>query len=157
MSQYDKAADIRLVNQGLRTKKTLSGVTNATHPLFTVTGLVIINGIIGFVTGAADGTATSINLSHDPTIGSAANLNAATVITSDVAGTVYGYLGDAITTLLVSSGSTAPGEAYAPMPNSKQVLTPGVIGCIGTATNPIVVDWYCLWTPLSDGASVVAA
>jgi hypothetical protein len=119
--------------------------------------VVIIQGIVGFVTTAMDGTTTSININHDPTIGSAVNLCAATVVTSDVAGTVYGYLGDAITTLLVSSGTTAPNEAIAPMPNSKQVLTPGVIGLVGTAADAGVVDWYCLWTPLSDDGLVVAA
>jgi hypothetical protein len=157
MSQYLKHASTRLVTQGVRTKKTLAGVTNATQALFTVTGVVIIQGIVGFVTTAMDGTTTSININHDPTIGSAVNLCAATVVTSDVAGTVYGYLGDAITTLLVSSGTTAPNEAIAPMPNSKQVLTPGVIGLVGTAADAGVVDWYCLWTPLSDDGLVVAA
>jgi hypothetical protein len=157
MSQYNASEDIRLVTFGQRTKKSLTAITNATQDLFTVTGLVIIQGIIGYVTVAMDGTVTSINLNHDPTIGSAADLCAATVVTSDAAGTVYGYLGDAITTLLVSSGTTAPGTAYAPMPNSKQVLTPGVIGLVGTAANVGDTDWYCLWAALSDDGAVTPA
>lgn len=144
-------------SQGVRTKKAITATTNATQSLFTVTGLVVVNSIIGYVTVAGDGTTTSINLVHDPTIGSAVDLCAATVVTSDAIGTIYGYLGDAITTLLVSSGTTAPGTAYAPMPNSKQVLTPGVIGYKGTAADALAVDWYCLWWPLSDGSSVTAA
>jgi hypothetical protein len=157
MSQYNASEDIRLVTLGQRTKKSIAATTNATQSLFTVTGLVVVEGIIGYVTTAFDGTTTSINLAHDPTIGSAADLCAATVVTSDAVGTIYGYLGDAITTLLVSSAVTAPGTAYAPMPNLKQVLTPGVIGYVGTAADAGAVDWYCMWVALSDDGAVTAA
>lgn len=157
MSQYLKGRDIRRGVYGFNTKKTLASVTNATQSLYTVTGLVILQGITGFVTTAMDGTTTSINLNHDPTIGSAANLCAATVVTSDQAGTVYGYLGDSIATLFVSSGTTAPGEAYAPLLARPQVITPGVIGLVGTAADAGVTDWYLLWVPLTDDGAVVAA
>ena len=157
MSTLINGDQIRSIAGGIRVTKQIASTTNATQNLFTVTGLVVIEGIIGYVTTAFDGTVTSINLVHDPTIGSAADLCAATVVTSDAVGTIYGYLGDAITTLLVSSGSTAPGTAYAPMPNSKQVLTPGVVGYKGTAADAGAVVWYCVYWPLTDGASVVAA
>ena len=142
---------------GRKVEKASGAIANATTDLFTVTGLVAITGIIGYVTVAMDGTTTSINLNHDPTIGSAANLCAATVVTSDAAGTIYGYLGDAITTLLVSSGTTAPGTAYAPFPNSRQVLTPGVVGMVGTAADAGEVLWRLFYVPVSDDGAVVAA
>ena len=122
-----------------------------------MSGLCVVEGIIGYVTIAMDGTTTSINLTHNPTIGSVADLNAATVVTSDPIGTLYGYLGVAITTLLVSSGTTVPGTVYAPLPTVRQVLAPGVIGYKGTAADAGTVLWRVVYWPLSDGASIVAA
>jgi hypothetical protein len=148
---------VRAIAGGIKVEKQIASTTNGTQSLFTVSGLVVIEGIIGQVTTLFDGTTTSINLVHDPTIGNAVDLCAATVVTDDPVGTLYGYLGDAITTLLVSSGTTAPGTAYAPMPNSKQVLAPGVIGYKGTAVDAGAVLWYAIYWPLSDGASLVAA
>jgi len=157
MSVIIQGDEVRTIAGGIKVEKASGAVAASTTSLFTVSGLVVIEAIIGYVTTALDGTVTSINLNHDPTIGSAANLCAATVVTSDAVGTIYGYLGDAITTLLVSSGTTAPGTAYAPVPNSRQVLTPGVIGMVGTAADAGEILWRCVYWPLSDGASVVAA
>lgn len=157
MSVIIKGDQVRAIAGGIKVEKQITATTAATQSLFIVTGLVVIEGIIGEVTTAFDGTTTSINLVHDPTVGSAVDLCAATVVTSDVVGTLYGYLGDAITTLLVSSGTTAPGTAYAPMPNNKQVLAPGVIGYKGTAADAGAVLWRCVYWPLSDGGSVEAA
>jgi hypothetical protein len=105
---------------------------------------------------AFDGTTTSINLNFDPTIGNAVDICAATVVTSDAVGTIYSYLGAAITTLLVSSGTTAPGTAYAPKP-ADAFFMPGVIGMVGTAADAGTVLWRCGYVPISAGASVVAA
>jgi hypothetical protein len=129
---------------------------NATTPLFTVSGLVLITGIVGLVTTVMSATATSINLNHDPTIGAAADLCAATVVTSDTAGTLYGFSG-VITELLVSSGTNVPSEAYTRLSGVQTVLNNGVIGQVGTAANTGVTAWHLTYVPLSDGASVVAA
>lgn len=157
MTTLIEGTEVRSIVGGICATKQITATTAATQSLFTVAGLVVIEGIIGYVTTAFDGTTTSINLNHDPTIGSAADLCAATVVTSDAVGTIYGYLGAAITTLLVSSGTTAPGTAYAPMPNNKQVLTPGVIGYVGTAADAGAVLWRCVYWPLSDDGSVTPA
>ena len=148
---------VRAIAGGIKVEKASGAVANSTTSLFTVTGLVVVEAIIGEVTTALDGTVTSIHLNHDPTIGSAVNLCAATVVTSDPVGTVYGYIGDAITTLLVSSGTTEPGTAYAPLTIRRNVLTPGVVGMVGTASDAGEILWRLVYWPLSDGASVVAA
>lgn len=122
-----------------------------------MSGLVLVTGIVGLVTTVMDGTVTSINLNHDPTVGAAANLCAATVITSDTAGTLYGFIGTDITTLLVSSGVAAPSEAYTQLPAARIVLNNGVVGMVGTAANTGVVTWHLTYVPISSGASVVAA
>lgn len=147
---------IRAIAGGIKVEKGSGAVANATTDLFTVTGLVVVEAIIGYVTVDLTAAATSIHLNHDPTIGSAANLCAATVVTSDPIGTIYGYLGDNIATLLVSSGTSAPGTAYAPLTPHRNVLTPGVVGMVGTAANPGEILWRLVYWPLSDGASVEA-
>lgn len=157
MSTIIQGTEVRAIRGGIKVQKQITATTAATQALFTVTGLVVVEGIIGYVTTAFDGTTTSINLNHDPTIGSAADLCAATVVTSDVAGTIYGYIGNAITTLLVSSGTTAPGTAYAPMPSTRQVLTPGSVGYVGTAADAGAVLWRMIYWPLSDDGAVAAA
>ena len=155
-SQVDGAA-VRLVNGGYYITKGSGATAASTTSLFTVTGLVIIERIVGEVTTDYDGTVTSIQLVHNPTIGSVADLCAATVVTSDAIGTLYGYLGVAITTLLVSSGTTAPGTVYAPSPTVNQVLAPGTIGMEGSAADVGETLWHLQYTPLSAGSSVVAA
>lgn len=155
-SQIDDAA-VGLMNGGLYVNKGSGAIAAATTSLFTVTGLNVIDLLVGYCTTVFDGTTTSIQLVHNPTIGSVADLCGATVVTSDVVGTVYGYLGDSITSLLVSSGTSAPGTAYAPTPNNKQVLTAGTIGMEGSAADAGQVLWHLRYTPLSAGASIVAA
>ncbi len=149
--------EVRAIAGGIKVEKSSGATAASTTSLFTVSGLVVIEGIIGDVTVAFDGTITSVNLNHNPTVGSAVDLCAATVVTFDVVGTIYGYLGDATTTLMVSSATVAPNTAFAPMPNSRQVLQPGVIGHVGTAADAGTVLWRCVYWPLSDDASVVAA
>src|SRR3546814_7773981 len=88
MSVLNDSSAFRKATLGLQATKSLTAVTNGSQALFTVTGHVVLNSIVGVVTVAMDGTATSISIAHDPTIGAAADLAAATVVTSDAAGTL---------------------------------------------------------------------
>ncbi len=155
MANYIQAAQLRTLDLGTHVTKSASPA-NATTNLFTVSGLVLMTGIVGLVTTVMSSTTTSINLNFDPTIGAAANLCGATVITSDTAGTLYGYIGSDITTLLVSSGTGVPSEAYTQFPAVKTVLNNGVLGMVGTAANTGVIAWHLTYVAISDGASVVA-
>jgi hypothetical protein len=155
MSVIVQGDQIRAISLGVHVQKSVSPA-NATTNLFTVSGLVLVTGIVGLVTTVMSATATSLSLNHDPTIGSAANLCAATVVTSDTAGTLYGFSG-VITELLVSSGTDVPSEAYTRLSGVKTVLNDGVIGQVGTAVNTGVVAWHLTYVPISSGASVVAA
>ncbi|WP_062434971.1 hypothetical protein [Herbidospora daliensis] len=156
MSTIIKGDEVRAVTLGIKVEKSSGATVNGSTPIFTVSGLVLVRAIVGVVTTAFDGTTTSLNLTHDPTIGAAVDICAATVVTSDEVGTVYSYLGAAITTLLVSSGTTVPGTAYAPRPQ-EAFFQPGVINHKGTAADAGTVLWRCLYVPISDGASVAAA
>lgn len=156
MSTLIKGADVRTIALGIRVEKSSGATTNGSTALFTITGIVLVRAILGYVTVAFDGTTTSLNLTHDPTIGSAVDICAATVVTSDEIGTVYSYLGAVPTTLLVSSGTAAPGTAYAPKP-ADAFFTAGQIFHKGTAADAGTVLWRCIYVPVSDGAGVAAA
>jgi hypothetical protein len=154
-----KGAAVRETALGIHVTKSFTAVTNGTQSMFTVTGLVWVTGIVGVVTVDMDGTTTSINVVHTPSaVGSAVgDLCAATVVTSDAAGTLYGFLGASITTLLVSSGTTAPNQNTTVMPSIDLVLYTGTIGLKGTAADAGDTTWHLTYVPISDGASVVAA
>ena len=156
MSTLIQGDELRTLVLGRQVQKSSGATAAATTNLFTVSGMVLIRYIVGEVTVAFDGTTTSLNLNFDPTIGSAADICAATVVTSDAVGTIYSYLGSAITTLLVSSGTTVPGTAYAPKPLDAFFM-PGVIGHVGTAADAGTVLWRCCYVPISNGSSVAAA
>jgi hypothetical protein len=158
MSVLNDSSAFRKATLGLQATKSLPAVTNGVQALFTVTGHVVLNSIVGVVTVAMDATATSINLDFDPTIGSSVDLCAATVVTSDEAGTLYG-IETWVTGLLVANATSAPGTAYTPLaPTSGSiVLAPGQITLVGTAANVGDTTWYAEWVPLTDGATLVAA
>src|SRR3546814_19259652 len=128
MSVLNDSSAFRKATLGLQATKSLTAVTNGSQALFTVTGHVVLNSIVGVVTVAMDGTATSISIAHDPTMGAAADLAAATVVTSDAAGTLYG-IETWVTGLPVANATAAPGNAYPPLaPTSGRNLpTPGQI------------------------------
>ncbi len=155
MSTIVQGDDLRQLVGGKYITSTIASTTNATQTIFTVSGVNIVLALIGEVVVDFDGTTTSLNVTFNPTIGSVADLNAATVVTSDATGTIYGYLGAAITTLLVSSGTTAPGTIHAPIAAPNMAFMPGVFGHQGTATDAGSVKWHMLYIPLGDGASIV--
>ncbi len=157
MSVLNDSSAFRKATLGLQAIKSLTAVTNGTQALFTVTGIVVLNAVVGVVTVAMDATATSINLDFDPTIGSAVDLCAATVVTSDAAGTIYG-IETWRSGLLVSANTDAPDTAFSPLsPQNSVVLQPGQILLVGTAANVGDTTWYAQWVPLTDGATLVAA
>ncbi len=156
MSNFVEGNELRQLLLGIPVQKSSGATTAGSTALFTVSGVVLVKAIVGVVTVAFDGTVTSLNLTTDPTIGSAVDICAATVVTSDVVGTIYSYLGGAPAGLLVSSGTTAPGEAYAPKPLDT-FFQPGQIFHKGTAADAGTVLWRLFYVPVSDGAGVVAA
>lgn len=138
-------------------EKSSGATTNGSKDLFTITGLVLVRAIVGYVTVAFDGTVTSLNLTHTSTVAPATvDVCAATVVTSKPIGTVLSYLGAVPTTLLVSAGTAVPGVNYAPKP-ADAFMTAGTIKHKGTAADAGTVLWRCLYEPVSTGSNVVAA
>ena len=151
-------AGARATHGGISVTKTITETTNGAQDLFDITGQVVIRAIIGGVLLVPFGaTATSISLRHDPTTGSAVDLCGPTVVTSDAAGTLYSYLGDSSASLLVSSGTAVPNQAYTTLPTVEQVFTAGTIEYVGTAINTGWTLWTCMYWPLDAAGGVTAA
>lgn len=158
MSVLIQGDQIRAIALGTRVEKSLSP-TAATVPIFTVTGgRVVITSIAGLVTTVMSATATSLSLTADPTVGVAGALSAATVVTSDEAGTQYGVTGTAADLLSAQgpAGTEVPVAAYAKV-GAGLVIGAGVINQVGTAINTGVVKWTITYVALDDNAAVVAA
>ena len=170
MTTIIQGDQVRAVALGIAVEKSASP-TNGAVDLFVVSGKVLLVGIVGEVTTVMSGTTTNLSVQHDPTIGSAAAMCAATEVTSDPVGTLYGFDGAnpavgltaTLTHRTIDTGepttADAPGTAFAPLGGHSAgiVLAPGVVQQLGSAANTGVTQWTLLYVPLDDGASVVAA
>ena len=143
---------------GFRVTKTSNLADGAgTDDLFTVTGSVMVNLVVGEVTTVV-ATTTTMKL-RDTT--NSVDLCAATTITSDADGTMYLFSGVASETL--NSGVTPViGVAY----KTTGGTTPVILGNAGgSSTISHVLDgagtgnvlWTMYYLPISSGASVAAA
>jgi hypothetical protein len=155
MSVLIQGSQIRQILLGTKVDRATATLPQtATGTLFTVAGgRVLLTSIVGEVTVALGATATSANLVHTPTVGTVGDLCAATVVTSDEVGTLYGIRGDA-TSLL---SSNAPTSARTGVPAHPVVLPVGAIGLKTTAGDTGSVKWSLTYVPLDDGATVTAA
>jgi hypothetical protein len=139
-------------------------VTNATTSLFTITGgLVAITALFGQVTVAIPNTASlTAKLVFTPSGGSVADLTAATGITDDALGTLYGWSypdGDELMSQLTEGGTEAPSVNFAPLLNPRAILPSGAIAVTVSnhTSSPGAVKWYCAYVPIDNGARVAAA
>jgi hypothetical protein len=121
-------------------------------PYFTVTGRVIVTQIIGEVTVVFDGTANSMKLISNPTVGSDVDLCAAVVATSDAVGTLYNITG----TLANAMIATTSGAVQA-QPNGI-LVTAGTIDLHTTATDTTgSTKWTVHYIPVDEGSKIVTA
>jgi len=139
----------------------------ATGTIFTVTGgKVAITSLTGEVTTVIGATTVNFNVVYTPAGGSAADLCAATVCTSDAVGTLYSLV-SGIAADLLSIQSTSiitvttpilaaevPTVTYAPMLRQPLVVRAGAVGFKTSASTTGAVKWVCTWVPLDDGAAL---
>lgn len=130
--------------------------------LFTVAGgAVYVTALFGEVTVVFDGTANSLNVVHDPTVGAVGDLCAATVCTSDIAGTLYTVHGiqAALLGTQKEGGTEVPTHVVAKGPvGGGFVLEAGVTKLQTTGTDTTgSTKWWLAYVPLDDAATVVSA
>ena len=164
MSVLTPLEGLRLGMLGQRVEKASAILpATTTQDLFTVAGgRVLVTSLVGEVTVVFDGTVNSLNVLADPTVGAAANLCAATVCTSDAAGTLYTVSG--IQADLLGSqkagGTEVPSHAVARiMPGAAGfVVHEGKIQLNATATDTTgSTAWTITYIPYDAGATVVSA
>lgn len=159
MSVIVQGDQLRALLLGNRVNKA-SAVLPATglQTLFTVSGgRVLCTLLIGEVTVVFDGTANSLNVVHDPDVGAVGDLNAATVCTSDIAGTLYTVTGiqAALMGTQKEGGTEVPTHVMAVGPLAPFVLPAGVTKLQTTATDTTgSTKWTMCYVPVDAGASV---
>lgn len=127
--------------------------------LFTVTGgMIYVTALFGQVTVVFDGTTNSLNVVHDPDVGAVGDLCAATVCTSDIAGTMYTVHGiqAALLGTQKEGGTEVPTHVLAKGPVGGGFILPaGVTKLQSTATDTTgSTKWWMTYVPLDSGAAV---
>jgi len=147
MENYPKNTNIRTVSRP-------SSVLPATAqvPYFTVTGKVLITQIVGEVTIVFDGTANSLKLVSNPTVGADVDLCTAVVATTDAKGTIYNITGTLSDAMVATTSGAVIGQA------NSILVTSGTIDLDATATDTTgSTKWTVQYIPLDEGSKIVIA
>ena len=160
MSVLIQGDQMRALLMGVRVNKAAAVLpATTTGTLFTVSGgRVLVTALIGEVTTVFDGTVNSLNITHDPTVGAVGDLCAATVCTSDAAGTLYSITGVAADLLSAQkvTGTEVPTHVFVQAFQTKGIVLPaGTLGLKTTGTDTTgATKWTLTYIPIDDGASV---
>ena len=163
MSVWNDGASLRQVVLGATAVKgPLTNPQAASSDIFAVTGgLVLVTAIVGIVTTVQGATANSFNLTYTKASGSAVDLCAATVCTSDAAGSLYSITGVAADLLSAQkvTGTAIPTVTFANVfAGAKGIVLPiGTMQLKASGSNTGATKWYCTYIPLDDGAVLAAA
>lgn len=163
MSTIIQGSQMRALLLGVRVEKAAFTIPQtASTNIFTVTGgRVLVTSIVGEVTTVLGATATSLNLTYTKSGGSAADISAATVCTSDAVGTLYTITGVAADLMSAQKvgGTEVPSVTYAlnRVGGGQLVLPAGSMQLKSSANNTGATKWALTYIPLDDGASVAAA
>ena len=153
------------LNLGLRIEKgALALVQNTLSPLYTVTGgLVLVRAVIGEVTTVIGANAITVKFQYTKSGGSAVDLCAATTITDDAVGTLYGITGVAadVASAQKVGGTEVPNVTWLNLfPSSQGIVVPaGSLGILPSNADPDggALKYRLWYVPLDDGAAVEAA
>jgi len=148
---------------GAAVKKTQT-IAAETRDLYTVSGLVLVTGIVGKVTTAMT-VANTVKLVSNPTTGTSSDLVAATDL-----GTTDTPAGNLLSISGAPTGSIVSGiGAVGKYPISKVstdylgavdgiYVAAGIIQAVVTGTSPDgVIDWWITYVPIETGAAITAA
>lgn len=163
MTTIIQGDELRNIALGRYTKGKTSTITaDATHQIFTVAGgEVLITALWGKVTTAITDAGEDFTLQADPTTGDATTIVASTDLgtTDTAAGTTLG-----VNTFLADPATSGAAESLIFAKGGRAlrdiVVTTGEIELVvgaGSGSEDGVVEWYCTWVPLTDGATLVAS
>ncbi len=162
MSVIIQGTQLREIAFGRKVNKAAAILpASTTQTLFTVSGgRVLVTSLVGEVTTVFDGTVNSLSVEADPTVGAAGDLAAATVCTSDAAGTLYTVNGiqAALLGTQKEGGTEVPTHvtAHVGVGGTGFIVPAGVIQLKTTATDTTgATKWSITYIPYDDGAAVV--
>lgn len=143
----------RELTLGIPVSRAYSPLAVETRPLFTVTGIVLISSLVGYVTTAIT-VANTVKLQANPTVGTAVDLCAATDI-----GTTDTPAGDLIT--VAGAPATAPVVGIGAVPmfataGGGIVVAAGTIDQVTGTGADGGITWYLTYAPIQSGSAVVA-
>lgn len=143
----------RALGLGFRTERAAAALPQSTQaPLFTVTGgRVAIRGIVGEVTVAIQNQANNTKLVGNPTTGTDVDLCAVLNIANKEVGALFGITG------LFSDAMVGANAGAGVLPRNPVVVPIGSLDLSCAASNTGSVKWTVYWTPLDEGAALVAA
>jgi hypothetical protein len=130
-------------------RKTQTLPQTGTTKLFTVTGNVIIDQIIGEVTTVIETQANATKLVANPTVGADVDLCVALDISADALGSTYNITGT-LTDALVN----VPGGAGV-LAGGKVLVHDGTIDLNCAASNTGSIKWTVHWTPVDKTSNLV--
>lgn len=153
---YGTSTQARLadINLGMRVDRAAAALTS--DQLFTITGgRIALLGFVGEVVADLDGTASTIQITSNPTVGNDTVFCIASgSMASKTAGTKVTLPAAA------SSGATISTNEGAAILSAQPVwvVSAGTIDIVvGTGDNPGTMKWSLFYVPIDDGAYVTAA
>jgi hypothetical protein len=139
-----------------------------TKTLYTVTGIVLVTSIVGYVSTVIT-VANTVKLQANPTVGTTSDLCAATDIgtTDTPAGNLLGWSGSPAESLITGVGAVAQWpvtEASGSPATGTQTggvngiyLAAGTIEQVTATGADGAIDWYVSYVPISSDGKIVAA
>jgi len=156
MGTYLDASQLVAASLGQLTKKTATVVASgATDDLFSIDGGPILLHYFAGVVTTAIAANTDFDVDFDPDDGgSNVALASKLVADSDVTGTVYTLNATNGGALVAGTDIGYNGWLADPITFTDGDILLTVTGGTGAAG---VIDWYAIWSPLTDGAALTAA
>lgn len=145
--------DLRKLNFGNRADRAgaVLPATGAQTVFTAANGKVLITAIFGVFTVVGSATSCTVKVNVVPTAGPAADLSAASAaFTTQAVGSIVSITGVPADLTLVGGAGVAPRT-------NGIIVAPGSVQVTTSATNTGAVAWSCMWVPLDDGATLVAA
>jgi hypothetical protein len=155
MSVIIQGSQLRTILLGDKVERATATIPQtATQNIFTVSGgAILVTGLVGRVTTAIGGTATTLKVSTAPTVGTAVDLTTAVAITSKEVGSVITLPLTAGAAIIVNNGGgggQVPGHA-------PYVVPAGAISITTSASTTGAIKWTLTYIMLDDGSAAAAA
>jgi len=149
MSDFLAGKAVRKLNKGMRTVSNSLAIANGVTDMFTVVGgSIFAHQLVGRVTTQIGAATTTCRVRFNPDLAATINLAAVVSIAGHDVGTMYSITGTAAT--LQTSAQVLATQA-------REIMLPtGTVAQVTSAARAGRIVWELFYTPIDDGAYVVA-